>query len=262
MKTFASALALLLVIATAGAASAQPASPSQSPSPTPVTTAVPVATPEPTLLRAPVDPPRDFYREGVSGEDSSGVHPLRVFAAAGMHAFFGEGWNEKSGVPGEDPPETNDYLGGGLRIGASYEFTPSIAAVAQAGGHQGRHAFGEESDPEPVSVAYGLYYVAGGARYQTRPRQLGAYAEGGGGFAMGRVIVTRPDATDDAAEDESYPTFLGYGAVGLTGHVGPGMDIFVEGRFMTAPHGADSFTSDHELDLGGFTGSAGISIRL
>lgn len=185
-----------------------------------------------------------------------------MFAAAGVHAFYGEGWNEDASIPGEDPPKTEDYVGGGLRVGASWELTPSIAAVAQAGGHQGRHSFGEDGNPEPLSIAYGLYYLAGGARWQTRPRQLGAYAEGGGGFAIGRVIVTRPDATDDAAEDQSYPTFVGYGAVGLTGHVARGMDVFVEARFMTAPHGADSFTSDHELDLGGLTASAGISLRL
>jgi len=193
---------------------------------------------------------------------ASGVHPLRVFAAAGVHAFVGEGWNEDRTIPGEDPPKTNDYLGGGLRAGASWEFTPSIAAIGQAGGHQGRHALGKEADPEPVSIAYSLYYLAGGARYQSRPRQLGAYAEAGGGFAVGRVIVTRPDATQDAAEDESYPTFLGYGALGLTGHVGPGMDVFVEARLMTAPDGAESFTSSHDLDLGGVTGAAGISLRL
>ena len=250
MKTLASALGIALLLVTVDAASAQPVE-------------TPAATPEPTLLRGDVALPmgRDYYREGVPGS-APGVHALRVFAAAGVHGFFGEGWNEDETVPGDDPPATNDYLGGGLRAGASWEFTPSIAAVGQVGGHQGRHALGKEADPEPVAITYSLYYAAGALRWQTRPKQLGAYVEGGGGFAMGRVIVTRPDATDDSAEDESYPTFLGYGALGLTGHVAAGMDIFVEGRFMTAPHGADSFTSNHELDLGGVTGSAGISLRL
>lgn len=280
---FAFALALSALLASAASAQTGESTPTPTPTPAPASspeptpteapaaTATPEATPAaspspaatatPVATQAPAAESGNPYREGLVGS-APGPHPLRAFAGASVHLFMGEGWNEESTVPGEAPPKSEDYLGGGIHVGALWEFTPSIAAVGRAGGHQGRHALGEDAEPEPVTISYGLYYLGGGARWQTRPSAVGAYVEAGGGFAMGRVIVTRPDATDDAAEHESFPTFMGYGALGATMYVGRGIDVFVEGRFMTAPHGADSFTSDHELDLGGVAGSAGISLRL
>ena len=231
---------------------------------TPVPMATPIATPSPAPTVVPKPPPPNpdaWYRESATGKP--GTRPLRAFAAAGIHAFYGEGWDEDPAAPDEEPPKSADYVGGGLRAGAIWEWSANLAAVGQVGGHQGRHALGDEdADPEPVSIAYGLYYAAVGGRWQRRPAAMGFYLEAGAGFAMGRVIVTRPDATDDAAEHESFPTFMGYGAAGVSVNVGRGVDLFLEGRYMTAPHGADSFTSDHELDLGGVTATAGVSLRL
>lgn len=235
-----------------------------APAATPEATATPAATPVPAPTVVPKPPPPNpdaWYRESAAGKP--GTRPLRAFAAAGVHAFMGSGWDADPAAPGDEPPQSKDYIGGGLRAGAIREFTPTVAVVGQVGGHQGRHALGEEdTDPEPVSIAYGLYYAAAGARWQRRPAALGVYLEAGGGFAVGRVIVTRPDATDDAAEHESHPTFMGYGAAGVSMNAGRGIDVFVEGRYMTAPNGADSFTSDDELDLGGVTATAGVSLRL
>ena len=230
-------------------------SPSPSPSPTPATavTPVPAASPAPT----PVD-----YRAGVPGSPK-GPRPFRAFAAAGVHVFLGEGWNQEADVPDEDPPESGDYVGGGIRAGGIYEVDESFAAVAQLGGHQGTHALGEEGvEPEPVTVAYGVYYAAVGARWQTRPALGGLYVEAGGGFAAGRVVVTRPGGEQDDAEGKSYPTWMGYAAFGATARVSQGFEVFLEARYMTAPRGAESFTSDDELDLGGVTATAGIALRL
>lgn len=177
--------------------------------------------------------------------------------------FFGAGWNEDAAVPGEDPPQSDDYVGGMLRAGVIHELAASWAVTGQLGGQQGRRTLGDETaEPEPVTVSYALYFATAGARWQTRPSRFGGYVEAGGGVALGRVDVTRPQPVQDDAEGTSDPTFLGYAAAGGTVHVTRGVDLFLEARFATAPDAVRSFTSEDDLDLGGASATAGVSLRL
>ena len=244
MASFAAAA----VLALAGTAGAQEQDEAPVPTATPAVeaTATPGPTPEPTPSPEPVPVATPYdYRAGMPGV-YPGPRPVRGSIQAGLHAFFGSGWN------GSGELETGDYLGGAGIVAAVWDWTPIVAGVGSLG-----FASGEDAPSGPVQkITISVMQATVGVRLQTPAAKQGVYVQAGAGLFRGSRQID-PGILQPVLEDTSEGFTL-HAAGGVTIHASQGVDTFVEIRGSTAPGEFD----DDALELGGITTTVGISLRL